>query len=76
MSLPSERLRSLKQGKKLLEELCDPGATPRVPSMVRDRARAALRHYPGNSEIDLMAERFPELLKSDDAWNSNKNEGL
>jgi hypothetical protein len=43
MTLPDERFRALKQGKKLLEELCDPGKTPRVPSLIRDRARAALR---------------------------------
>ena len=62
MTLPDERYRALKQGKKLLEELCDPGKTPRVPSIVRDRARAALRHYPQDYEIDNMAESCPDLL--------------
>ena len=46
MTLPDERYRALKQGKKLLEELCDPGKTPRVPSIVRDRARQARRRRP------------------------------
>jgi hypothetical protein len=62
MTLPDERYRALKQGKKLLEELCDPGKTPRVPSIVRDRARGALRHYPSDYELDRMAEKCPDLL--------------
>jgi len=62
MTLPDERYRAFKAGRKLLEELCDPGKTPRVPSAVRDRARAALRHFPLEYEIDLLAERNPELL--------------
>lgn len=62
MTTSDERYRAIKQGKKLLEELCDPGKTPRVPSVVRDKARAALRHYPQDWEIDSMAEKCPELL--------------
>jgi hypothetical protein len=64
MTLPDERYRALKQGKKLLEELCDPGRTPRVPSLVRDRARGALRHYPSDYELERMAEKCPELLNT------------
>jgi hypothetical protein len=62
MTLPDERYRALKAGKKLLEELCDPGKTPRVPSIVRDRARGALRHFPQDYEIEQMAQKCPELL--------------
>ena len=62
MTLPDERYRALKQGKKLLEELCDPGRTPRVPSLIRDRARGALRHYPQDWEIDSIAEKCPDIL--------------
>lgn len=62
MTLPDERYRSLKQGKKLLEELCDPGKTPRVPSIVRERARGALRHWPSEYELDKMADNCPDLL--------------
>ena len=62
MTLPDERFRALKQGKKLLEELCDPGKTPRVPSIVRDRARGALRHYPTDWELDQIADSCPEML--------------
>lgn len=62
MTLPDERYRAIKQAKKLLEELCDPGRTPRVPSLIRDRARGALRHFPTDWEIDSMSEKCPELL--------------
>ena len=62
MTMPDERYRAIKQGKKLLEELCDPGKTPRVPGIDRDRARGALRHYPNDWELDAMAEKCPDLL--------------
>ena len=62
MTLPDERYRAIKAGKKLLEELCDPGKTPRVPSIVRDRARGALRHFPSDYEFDAMAQKCPDLL--------------
>jgi hypothetical protein len=62
MTLPDERYRALKQGKRLLEELCDPGRTPRVPSAVRDRARATLKHFPNDYEIDCLADSAPTIL--------------
>jgi hypothetical protein len=62
MTLPDERYRALKQGKKLLEELCDPGKTPRVPSIIRDRARGALRHFPSDYDLERMADNSPDLL--------------
>jgi hypothetical protein len=65
MTLPDERFRSLKQAKKLLEELCDPGKTPRVPGIVRDRARGVLRHFPTDWELEKMADNSPELLDTE-----------
>jgi hypothetical protein len=64
MTLPDERYKAIKQGKKLLEELCDPGKTPRVPSLVRDRARTALRHFPNDFEIDTLAAKCPEIIEN------------
>ncbi len=60
--MPDERYRAIKQSKRLLEELCDPGKTPRVPSLVRDRARTLLRHFPSEYELDNIAEKCPDLL--------------
>jgi hypothetical protein len=62
MTLPDERYRAMKQGKKLLEELCDPGKTPRVPGIVRARARGALRHYPSDYDLERMADQCPDIL--------------
>jgi hypothetical protein len=62
MTTANERFRALQAGKKLLEELCDPGKTPRVPGVVRDRARTVLRHYPRDLELDRLAEKSPELI--------------
>jgi hypothetical protein len=74
MTLPDERYRALKQSKKLLEELCDPGKTPRVPSIVRDRARGALRHFPNDYELDHIADTCPEYLDKHpfSVYNINK----
>jgi hypothetical protein len=75
MTLPDERYRAIKAGKKLLEELCDPGRTPRVPSLIRDRARAALRHFPNDWEIDTIADKCPDLIDKvtfNDKLYSNK----
>ena len=63
MTTAEDRYKSLKQSRKLLEELCDPGKTPRVPSIVRDRARSILRHYPSDYELDRIAEQCPDLLE-------------
>lgn len=62
MTLPDERFQAIRLGKKLLEELCDPGKTPRVPSIVRDRARGVLRHYPNDYELERIADQCPEIL--------------
>lgn len=65
MTLPDERFRALKQSKKLLEELCDPGKTPRVPAIIRERARGALRHYPTDFDLDNIAKECPEILDAE-----------
>lgn len=71
MSKLEDKYRALKQSKKLLEELCDPGKTPRVPSMVRDRARSILKNYPNDYEIDTIARTNTESLE-----NSSRDEKI
>ena len=63
MTTAEDRYRAIKQSRKMLEELCDPGKTPRVPSIVRDRARSILRHFPSDLDLDRLAENNPELLE-------------
>ena len=62
MTLPDERYRSLRQAKKLMEDLVDPGKSPRVPRIIRERALGALRHFPSDWELESMATKCPELL--------------
>lgn len=73
MTTTEERYRALKHGKKLLEELCDPGKTPRVPGIVRERARGALRHYPNDWELDKISDSCPELLDNQSLNKYNKD---
>ena len=63
MSTAEDRYRAIKQSRKMLEELCDPGKTPRVPSMVRDRARSILKHFPTDYDLDRLSENSPDLLE-------------
>ena len=65
MTTTDERYQALRAGKKLIEELTDPGKTPRIPSLVRSRARAILKHYPNDYEIERISDNSPELLSSD-----------
>jgi hypothetical protein len=63
MSTAEDRYRAIKQSRKMLEDLCDPGKTPRVPSIVRDRARSILKHFLSDFDLDSLAENSPELLE-------------
>ena len=46
MTTPDESFRAIRQARDFMLDLLDPRKTPRVPKVVRDRARACLRHYP------------------------------
>ena len=64
MTLPDERFRALKQGKKLLEEIAyRPEKTPHVSSLIRHRARVVLRHYPADYHFEDMVDACPEILQ-------------
>ena len=63
MTLPDERYRAVGQARRLLEELCDPRMTPRIPAGIRDRARGALRHYPSSYDMDRAAEGAPDVFQ-------------
>ena len=56
MTLPHERVRALHAARRLLFELLDPKATPRVPRDVRRYASRVLKHYPLDFEIDELAD--------------------
>lgn len=52
MTLPYEEVSALKSAREFLVSLLDPRATPKVPFVIRSRARQVLRHYPFNLYID------------------------
>jgi len=58
MSLPDEQLRSLESAYGFLVDLLWPSRTPRVPRAVRERARAVLRHWPGEFHLRRVAEEY------------------
>lgn len=60
MTLPYERYRAVLAAESLLTDLLSPEKTPRVPKIVRERARMVLRHYPSQWDMDRVYEMRPE----------------
>lgn len=63
MTLPDERYRAVLAAERLLKDLCDPTVTPRVPKTVRQRASAALRHYPSSWDMQRTANAAPDIFQ-------------
>jgi hypothetical protein len=63
MTLPDERYRAIKMAEQLLQDLCDPKRTPRVPNTVRVRAMTALRHYPGSYDLAQLERAAPHVVQ-------------
>ncbi len=59
MTLPDERWRSLVETKKFLMTLLSPHATPKVPRVIRERARSLLRHWPDDYHLEKMTIDMP-----------------
>ena len=59
MTLPDERYRSLVETKKFLMTLLSPHATPKVPRVIRERARSLLRHWPADYHLEKMTIDMP-----------------
>jgi len=64
MTLPYERYNAVKWTEKFLIELLDPKQTPRVPRLIRERAYALLKPYPGGYNLDVIATKCPEVLET------------
>ena len=63
MTLPDERYRAVVQTRRFLLDLCNREHTPRVPKLVRETARAMLRHYPSDWEMQQAAAASPEVFQ-------------
>jgi len=57
MTLPDERYRAVVQTERFLKEIL---STPRVPKAIKDGARAMLRHYPSEWDMQAAARGAPE----------------
>ncbi len=81
MTLPDERYRSVVQTRRFLLDLCNPQHTPRVPKIIREHARAMLRHYPSDWDMkraadsapDVFAERMEDVTRLFKQYEMNKN---
>ena len=63
MTLPDERYRAIQQAKQLLRDLCDAAKTPRMTKTIRDQARSALRHYPGDHDLQQLERAAPHVVQ-------------
>jgi hypothetical protein len=61
MTLPDERYRAVTHAGRFLVRLAS-GEFPRVPKAVRDEARALLRHYPNQYDMDRAARACPDVF--------------
>jgi hypothetical protein len=59
MTLPDERYRAVVQTERFLKEIL---STPRVPKSIKDGARAMLRHYPSEWDMDYAAKGAPHVF--------------
>jgi len=60
MTLPDERYRAVVQTQRFLLSIL---TTPRVPKAIKDQARACLRHYPSDYEMQRAAEGSPDVFQ-------------
>jgi len=63
MTLPDERYRAVVQTRRFLLDLCNSEHTPRVPKLIRDTARSMLRHYPTQYDMEMIADKAPEIFQ-------------
>lgn len=63
MTLPDERYRAVVQTRRFLLDLCNPQHTPRVPRIIREHARAMLRHYPSDWDMTRAVAGAPDVFQ-------------
>lgn len=71
ISLPDEKTRAIKKAKDFLQRLLSPygeKGIKKIPTAVRKEAYWVLRHFPGDYEIDHIAEcrRCSKILGPED----------
>ena len=64
MTLPYERTNAVAMTEKFLMRLVDPKVTPGLPKHIRQDARALLRHYPSEWDLNLTIDMCENRLVS------------
>jgi hypothetical protein len=58
MTLPNEMFTSLRAARSFMLDLLDPSVYPKLPKQVRIAARARLKHFPNEHDINKLEEMF------------------
>lgn len=72
MTLPDERLVSLKRTRKFLIDLLNPKETPKVPKIIRQQASSCLKHFPYEYQLDELADLDPETYQLKEGNKNNE----
>jgi hypothetical protein len=62
VTLPDERYRAIRNTRQFLIDLLDRTTYPRVPREVRAEASRLLKHYPGDYDLERLAEKSPNVI--------------
>ena len=63
MTLPFERTYALRNTREFLRKLLDRKATPRVPLAIRREAKACLKHFPQDLDVEWAAKKCPDIFE-------------
>jgi len=69
ITLPNERLRAVLNTREFLLRLASPytpGGFKRIPLEVRRQARWLLKHFPGNYDMNKVAQALPDSFEMAD----------
>jgi len=66
VTLPNERYNAVKYARDFLRDLLNPKATPKVPRAVRERAYRVLKHFPGEYDMEMIAEGMQGIFVNEE----------
>ena len=72
MTLPNERYRAVRYAREFMRDLLDPKKTPKVPRSVRERAYSTLKHFPGDYDMEMVAEEIQGVFENDGATDEQR----
>lgn len=74
MTLPEEAENSINQARKFLYELMDSHSIKRIPTVIRQRARSILKHYPFECETMTMTTTEEKIRELANVWRYSQME--